>query len=83
MDIQKSAEELRKKAGVKKLGEKEIDTKQRMKEAVARRDEAIKKIEGFQDQTGIPQDDEIDGSFLTESGIDLDLDEFREKENEE
>lgn len=84
MDIDKVLEEQRKKASERKSLEREIDTKQRMKDVVLRRDEAVRKIEQYQDETGIPEDDEIDDNFLSkESDGSLDLNVFREKENEE
>ena len=79
--IQQASKELLEKAACKKVGEKENETKERMKKIVLRRDSAIKAIEEYQDQTGIPSDDEIDSNFI--SDIDVSLEEFKETESNE
>lgn len=84
MDIEKTSESLRSKAAAKKSSENVDQTKNRLKDAVLKRDQAIKIIEDYQDSTGIPTDDEVDGNFLeNESSTDLNLDEFKEQENDE
>lgn len=84
MDVQENADALRNKAGKKKTSEEEKETKERMKKTLSRRDQAIKAIEGHQDKTGIPTDNEVDGIFITdEAKVDLNLDEFQEKENDD
>ena len=78
--MKKVSDSLLNKATVKKTGEKEEDTRKRMKDILSKRDQAVKHIEEYQDQTGIPQDPEIDGHFLSDE--DINLDEFKEKEND-
>jgi len=75
-ELSGSAEELRNKALKKKIAEKEDETKKRLLSTVQRRDDAIKMIEEYQDQTGIPNDDEVDAEFVGN------LEEFREKEDD-
>lgn len=79
--IQEVSDSLRRKAGKKKVSENEDKTKKRLKKTLLRRDNAIKLIEEYQDDTGVPNDDEVDGSFLSESDIEIELNEFREKDN--
>jgi len=79
MDMQEAADKIREKH----YDGKGIDDKERVKNILSKRDQAIKTIEDFQDKTGIPTDDEVDGQFLdtTESG--MTVEEYKENEDKE
>ena len=64
MDIEKSAEELRKKIGEFKKTETEQETKERMKSVLSGRDEAMKVIYEYQKKTGVPTREETERHFF-------------------
>jgi hypothetical protein len=71
-DLGKVADALRAKVEKKKTSETGSQTKQRLLNAVSKRDQAIRMIEDYQDKTGIPTDDEVDGAFLGEGNLSVD-----------
>ena len=80
IDIQKASEIIRNKTSERKTSELESESKDRMKNILSKRDNAIKKIEEYQDKTVIPTDDEVDGTFLSkEAKINIKLDEYIKK----
>jgi len=82
-DIQKIADEIREKSKRNKGNEEENEKKERIKNVLSKRDAAIQTVEDYQDKTGIPEDNKIDNNFLKENKVNLNIEEFLEKENEE
>lgn len=63
IDIERS-EELRKNLGLKKKSETEQQTKERMARELSARDEALKQIYEYQQQTGVPTQEETARNFF-------------------
>jgi hypothetical protein len=59
-----------------------VETRERIKNAVKPRDEAMKTIAKYQDEVGAPSDDEVAEDFLKETGIVLD-EEFLENDEDD
>jgi len=56
--------EIRKKIDEKKKSEGESVVKERMKKVLSERDQAMRDIYSYQDETGIPTQEETDNEFL-------------------
>ena len=82
-DIQRVADSLREKSAKRKSSEQIDETKQRLINTVSRRDQAIRMIEEYQDKTGIPTDEEVDNSFLSENNVGIKADDLKEMKSEE
>ena len=65
-EFESKAKELRQKLGLKKKSETEQQTKERMLKVLSDRDSAFQQIYDFQEQTGIPTQQEIEQDFLKE-----------------
>lgn len=63
-DFEAKAKVLREKLGEKKKQETEDATKERMKKTLSSRDSAMRKIWSYQDETGIPTQEETETNFL-------------------
>lgn len=82
-EMEKQAELLRKKAEERITSEKPEETTDRIKKAFDKRDGALRKIRGYQDKTGIPDDSEADKHFIeTETSIEYDKFKNAEEDNE-
>ena len=83
MDMQERAEELRESVKEKHAGESEEQTKDRMRSTLSRRDNAMRAIQDYRERTGEPTEDETDGAFLSETGADIAVSDFKEREDED
>ena len=68
MNIKETSKSLREKM-VKKSDEPEKNKKNRMKQVLSKRDQAVKAIEKHQDKTGVPNDNEVDEHFYSDFEI--------------
>ena len=55
----------------------------RIEKVLEKRDVVLGKVKKIQEETGTPTEDEITGEFLQESGLGVDVDEFKNKNSEE
>ena len=77
MDIEKKSKQLREKAKGRISKETSKQTYERIKKALSKREEALDKIYQYQDEHGVPTENEIEKHFLTEEA-NVDTDEFNE-----
>lgn len=83
MDIQEKSKKLHEQARERISKEKPEETADRIKDSLSKREEAMKKIHKYQDEHGAPTQDEVDENFINnEANIDIDLEEFRDKDDE-
>lgn len=64
VNLEETSKRLREKLGEKKKGEDENVTKQRMKNVLSARDLALQQIYDYQDETGIPSEQETEENFF-------------------
>lgn len=83
MDIQETSKKLHEQAKERMTKETGEESAKRIKEALSKREKALEKIHEYQDEHGVPTQDEVDENFLNEeANLDIDLEEFRDKEDE-
>ena len=64
MELEEQSKVLREKLGEKKKTETEEQTKNRMKEVLSQRDQALQVIYDYQQETGVPTEEEVMKNFF-------------------